>query len=215
MTKKIISTLIALSCVASIGATVFAESAATEQEVTAAGETSITGDITVNVPTISVTLPTSNAIIINPYRLEVGDGADTSAIVSPEYTIANASDCPVAIDITASVAAEGNLKLASKPLTAKDAGNIAFMYLETTATSGTYAEGGYSAESAAQLVLGTKAVTKEAMLKLDAEDGAGYYKILGDAVSAPETPWAAADKATATITFKVTPVAATPAATNP
>ncbi len=215
MTKKIISTLIALSCVASIGATVFAEDpAATEQEVTAAGETSITGDITVNVPTISVTLPTSNAIIINPYRLEVGDDADTNAIVSPEYTITNASDCPVAIDITASATTEGELELASKPLTAKDTDKIAFMYLETTATSDTYAEGGYNAESAAQLVLGTKAVTKESMLKLDAEDGTGYYKILGDAVSAPETPWAAADKATATITFKVTPVAAEVAAGN-
>lgn len=215
MTKKIVSSMLATACALSIGSTVFAADTTT---VSTPGEgglygADVTVTVTTKVPTISVVLPTTADITINPYKLTVSvDGQEyADSIISPEYTISNASDCAVAISATAALTPSENVSIATAAIKPTDTKKSVFMYLESTPTSGTYIADGYT-KATTQMVLTTKNTTQEIMT-LDAEDGEGYYKIIGDAASAPEIPWAATDTVTATLKFTIDPVVATPAVT--
>lgn len=209
MTKKIISSILALASVLTIGSTAIAAESSTSANT-------VKGDATLSLPTLKLKLPTNVNFGVNPYKLEVdfGDLTDqTDKIISPEFTVENDSDCAVNIDMSISASTEGNATISTKALTAKDTKNSVFLYVEATTTKGTYAES-YPSDSAKQYVFGTEAkptVAKKAFT-LEAKDAttgsgkdAGYFKICGDAVSNPDTAWAATDKISATIKFDIAP----------
>lgn len=200
--KKLMATMLAGACVLSMGSTVFAEDAATTDPY----NQDATVTVTTNVPEIDVTLPTAFSVVINPYKLETADGA--TSIVTAEQTMTNASECAVKItaDVMAEVSENSEVKIATAALKGSETTKSVFMYLETTATTGTYADA-YDKESENQNIITTKE-TEVTLAELAATDGTAYFKILGDAASAPETPWKETDTVDVTLKFHITPVAA-------
>ncbi len=230
--KKIMSTALAGVMALSLSATALAGETDLEQS------TEITG--TTQTPTISISVPQTGAVILNPYKMSVDvsadqDGSDlvTSQIISAPTYIKNKTD--VALSVSASVTGkvEGQAVFATastqggtRPVTT----NSAFVYLEVidagagdddTATAPTTAPTdaswhAYDAKAANQILLAAKAVNKANMLTVPAvaADNSSFiaYRLAGDAASSPTNAWTPADKISATIVFTFTPtVAATPA----
>lgn len=179
----------------------------------------VTVDTTVKVPTISVDVPTTASIAINPYNLAYDvDGTEyTDSIVSVEQTITNESDVAVSVGATAkAVASNGSgVVLATAALKGTETTKSVFAYLELAPkaaadTPGTYSDT-YNSKSANQLVLGKEA-SKSDMITLEAGDTAPTYagfKVIGSAASKPAKAWTAADTVDVTLTFNINPVAAT------
>lgn len=179
----------------------------------------VTVDTTVKVPTISVDVPASASIAINPYNLEydVDGTAYTDSIVSVEQTITNESDVAVSVGATAKAAASSgsDVVLATAALKGTETTKSVFAYLELApktdaSTPGTYSAS-YNSKAANQLVLG-KETTKSDMITLDAGDDTPTYagfKVIGSAASKPAKSWTENDTVDVTLTFNINPVAAT------
>lgn len=179
----------------------------------------VTVDTTVKVPTISVDVPTSASIAINPYNLKYDvDGTEyTDSIVSVEQTIKNESDVAISVGATAEAAAStgSEVVLATAALKGTETTKSVFAYLELApkadeSTAGTYNDA-YNSKTASQLVLGKKA-TKSDMITLEAGDTTPTYagfKVIGSAASKPAKAWTTNDTVDVTLTFNITPVAAT------
>jgi hypothetical protein len=212
MTKRFVAGMLSSAFVLSLGMSAFAADATLDGST---WTNDVTVTVTTEVPTISVTLPTTADITINPYKMEVtleDDSTSSASIISPEYTITNASDCGVKITATASATAGGDAVIATAALKGTESTKSIFLYIDA-AYEGTAYGGAYNAKAVNQLAITTKAASKTIMELAAGADTAteGTYMIKGDAASAPETPWAATDTATVTLSFKVDPVAIAPA----
>ena len=230
--KKIMSTALAGVMALSLSVPVLAADTDLEQT------TEITG--TTQTPTISISVPSSGDVILNPYKMSVDvsadqDGSDvvnTQIISAPEY-IKNKTDVALSISatVTGKVAGEAVFATAStqggtRPVTTKSA----FVYLEVIdAGAGDDADStepttaltdaswkAYDAKAANQILLAAKAVSKANMLTVpavaDASSSFIAYRLAGDAASSPTKAWTEADTVSATIAFTFTPTAtATPA----
>lgn len=229
--KKIMSTALAGVMALSLSATALAEETDLVQSTEIEGST--------QTPTISISVPVSGDVILNPYKMSVDVSADqdgselvTSQIISaPEY-IKNKTDVALSVSatVTGKVAGEAVFATAStqsgKAVTTKSA----FVYLEvidagagadadataptTVPTDADWAA--YDAKAANQILLAAKAVSKANMLTVpavaDASSSFIAYRLAGDAASSPTKAWTEADTVSATIAFTFTPtVAATPA----
>lgn len=212
MTKRFVAGMLSSAFVLSLGMSAFAADTATLDG--SAWTNDVTVTVTTEVPTISVTLPTTADITINPYKMEVEiDGEKYSdSIISPEYTITNESDCGVKITATASATAGGDAVIATAALKGTESTKSIFLYIDAAYGDTAYGEA-YNSKAVNQLAITTKATSKTIMELAAGADAAtaGKYMIKGDAASAPETPWAATDTATVTLSFKVDPVAIAPA----
>lgn len=216
MTKRFVAGMLSSAFVLSLGMSAFAadNTVVSTPDENGNYKADVTVTVTTEVPTINVTLPTTADITINPYKMEVEvDGEKySSSIISPEYTITNESDCAISISATGAVVVPdtSNAVLATSALKGTESTNSVFLYLETTATTGTYADK-FDSKSPNMMALTTKSTTKEAIVTMAAGDSAAtnaYYMIKGDAASTPDTPWAATDTVNVTLSFKIDPVAA-------
>lgn len=188
-------------------------------------------DVTVNteiqIPTISVEVPTTASVVVNPYQLGVTvDGSELQdQIINAEQSIVNASDVPVSIGATLSAtpADDGKLVLATAPLKGTETTKSVFAYLEVApksaeaeAETGAYSDK-FDTKAKNQIALSNKEVTKKDMITLGEDNSAtttGYFKIMGEAASAPAVPWNEKDTVAISLKFSITPVAATPADTE-
>lgn len=217
MKKQILSMVMAGALVMSASTVAFAADAqvtapnsdgAYSSEVTATGET--------KVPTIDITLSdtSSKKVGLNPYGLKysVDTLTDaTDAIVTKEETITNASDVPIAINATTSAEAKGEVVLASAALKGTETTKSVFAYLQIDKAATLDAKA-YDSKAANQIVFGTKATTKKAMVTLTDKDGAdtvATYKILGGVASKPAKAWASTDTVDFKIVYQFEPVVAT------
>jgi hypothetical protein len=95
-------------------------------------------------PTISVSVPTENAFLMNPYNLQVTsseefsmqDGAELTTdgnyakILSPEYEIVNDSNVPMIVSVSVSNVVAKGVALRKNRLSTKSRSKEAFIYLD-------------------------------------------------------------------------------------
>lgn len=178
---------------------------------------------TSRLPVIQVTVPTRGTVYINPLKLPVsiGDWEANDQIVSTPNTLANHSEVPVSVDVevTASVKSGSTMRLVSGPTGGVGTNKDAFIYFEMVQADSEYPEdaewaSGYDASK--HIIVGdgiptskTGMVTLPARNLLDAEVAPGGYapfRLAGDAVVEPDTPWNNKDGINVTIAFTFTPL---------
>lgn len=230
MKKKIVTMLLAAAMVMNTVVPVLA--AGTETELS--GDTAVIEglDVTVNstvrTPTIKVKVPTSAAIMLNPYRLEVtADGEETNAqIICAPQTITNESEVGVAInlvDLVCEVGRSSDLEIKDTQLDDNDTDKKAFLYFEMISVDDGDFEEEYTGSSDYQLIISETEQSKEEMVILEAAEYNGttfvegteaQFKIGGQLVAVPVdnygnlTPWVdGTDTITVTMKFTFTPQA--------
>jgi hypothetical protein len=178
-TKKFLSMVLALAMIFTLCVSAFAEDPdPNEFKATA----------TVKIPSISVTVPATAPLFINPmgFEVKIADGSaagsedeantkTSSKIVSPLFIIKNASPMKLDVNVIGSVTPDSTnkaLAIATAPIAADDTKNSVFIYAqfgavngddgeETFATApGTYTAPQDTATTFPQLALTTKAPTK-------------------------------------------------------
>lgn len=229
--KKVLSVVLALAMVLSLGMTAFATASTTDLEGEEGYEMEI-GSST-QVATIKVQVPNVVGFIVNPYKLEASNAeigidtaaADDSQIVSPLQRIVNKSDFKIKVGGTI-YSYENNpdeAKLVSTITTtepptgfAKEA-KIHFLATAGAATGGSRLElasapttNGCNVDLKEATAEAGKALTDVTLGdKSSTTDCAYIFNFDGEAQSAPATSWTDADTFGATIAFTFTAVANT------
>lgn len=212
-----------LLCVALTLAMLFsAQSAAAAAQTGNTRSMIITADT--RLPTISVTVPGSAWVLINPYRLDVdidGDETDEQIICAPCYIISE-SDIPldVGVKVTAAVNTGSDMVLATSSTKGSTGGSKrAFVYFEMQYCDSEDLDvvEWDSAYNPAKHILVTTAPegnAKSGVLRLDpltpdmylGEKGCAAFRLTGDAAVAPENAWTSDDGLNVSVAFTFTPV---------
>lgn len=245
MNKKFISSVLAGACALSMTSiAAFADVTLPADSTAVASDWGTDGNFvqpievssSIQTPTLKVTVPTTAAVLVNPYKIAVtvAGGTIDDTIISPEYSVKNESNCAVAVTVTASAKVKDTtnkeVSIATKPLTGTETKKTAFMYVESTETQGTYCADGFIAKAVAtkgltgdaldaanttnaymakQMALTTKDTSK-VLMTLKAGDTTAtenWFKIQGEAASNTATPWAAKDAIDVGLTLKISPAA--------
>lgn len=76
-------------------------------------ENSVSVDSSIEIPTVKVTVPTSGAVVLNPYKMKFKVGSDekTDIFYSAPIICKNESDCDLDVSASASVLAGGDIKI--------------------------------------------------------------------------------------------------------
>lgn len=163
--------------------------------------------------TISVVLPTSPWVVVNPYGLRVErDGvASMEQVVSPVESLVNCGAAPVRVEVNAVgvVPPESGVSLAAAPPSGY--GRDVFLYVEFQPWPDQWT--GWFSDGANQLLVTPWGESKADVLTLEPY-GAGYFRLSG-ATSAPSEAWTAQDTVDVTLSFTFTPVYTTPAVPEP
>lgn len=193
--KKIMSTVLAGAMTLSMAVTAFAADTDLQQSTEVTGET--------KTPTISISVPATGKVILNPYKMSVDvsadqDGSDlkTDQIISAVSYIKNKTDVALNVSATATGKIESTSTVKPVFATATTQGAKApttksvYMYLEVIdagagddadATAPTTAPTdsswkAYAAANTNQILIGAKAVTKTNMVTTNAvADGASNF----------------------------------------
>lgn len=239
MKKRLAALALAATMVVGSGLTVCASSASISDMAGAAAGQEITGDASMNLPVIAVTVPTTADIVINPFQMEYEkDGVTGDAqIICVAQDIVNESNVAIAVNVaelTAKDVSDGIL-ISTTPLTDKTTTKSAFLYVEVKEDGKDFAAK-YDAKSTNQVVVPyvkdgdtrTKKGAKDAVVVLGAkpEDGDGtkaQFTINGAVVANPTkvnedktvspAPWLASDTLTVSFKFTFTPQIVTKTAT--
>lgn len=229
---KLLSSLLAISMLASMSLSSFAATPPSDQTGTEASTDLPTTGTTVNTtgtietPAVKVKLPATADVLLNPYGLTIN--SKTDQIFAAGIKIENLTQADVAVYVkTVKGTPSGNLKLATKAPTATDTTNSAYLVLRTAVGTSaaaptaadikdidTQAVVAASATKEGDVVIGTADLKSEvlvAKLKKSANgstaenDGTCYSKIVGKMTTAPANPWTASDGVTIATTFTVKP----------
>lgn len=242
MKKRLAALALAATMVVGSGLTVCASSATISDMAGAAAGQEITGEAEMTLPIISVTVPTTADIVINPFQMEYdkdGVKGDTQ-IICVAQDIVNESNVAIAVNVaelTAKDVSEGIL-ISTTPLTDKITTKSAFLYVEVVKVEGDKATfaAKYDAKSTNQVVVPyvkdgdtkTKKGAKDAVVVLGAKptDGDGpkaQFTINGAVVANPTkvnedktvspAPWLASDTLKVSFKFTFTPQIVTKTAT--
>lgn len=207
MKKKILSLAMAGALVLSAGSVVSAADTTINAPTDGTYSSSVEATGEMKTPTINITLSdtTGKKVGLNPYGLEYSLGAEKlkDAIANKAETITNASDVPIAVNATttATIPSGSEAVMATGALKGTETTKSVFAYLQI-ALGDSVTSDKYDAKAANQLIFGTKATTKKAMVKLDASTGTNKkatYKIFGDVAKKPAKAWADGD----TVDFKI------------
>ena len=195
--KKIMSAALAGAMALSMTATAFAAGNGSIEEPS---EIEVTG--TTKVPTISITVPTTAAVTLNPYKLDVTIDSATKQdqVISAVYYIVNGSDVAIETEATVTGVAEGATTDKTKQV------YMAFEWAQTS--DGSTAPTSWSDTTA----LTTSAQTVANKLTMDKTGGTSpaiAFHFTSDAIAEPETPWTADDTVGATLAFTFAPKANT------
>lgn len=237
MTKKFLALGMAVVMTTAMSSVAFA--ASTTKATTAAasnGEAvansgsytsgTITAEGTTTTPTISITVPTANAFVVNPYGLTAtaSPSADTNTetaatnltaqIISPTYKITNGSDVGVATKLAVTGKVEGEAKFATSALKADDTAKDVLLFVRTKVNAAAVdTTTDFEKDSAETMVVSTTKNEKD-LGTIDAKTGTLVYQFDGAAVKVPAKAWTSDDKVSATLVFTFVPQAAT-ASTTP
>jgi hypothetical protein len=236
MTKKFLALGMAVVMTTAMSSVAFA--ASTTKATTAAasnGEAvansgsytsgTITAEGTTTTPTISITVPTANAFVVNPYGLTAtaSPSADTNTetaatnltaqIISPTYKITNGSDVGVATKLAVTGKVEGEAKFATSALKADDTAKDVLLFVRTKVNAAAVDTTDFEKDSAETMVVSTTKNEKD-LGTIDAKTGTLVYQFDGAAVKVPAKAWAETDKVSATLVFTFVPQAATASTTQ-
>ena len=184
------------------------------EESSSSGALEITGEVAVpdapaeideQQPVISVSVPDSGWVVVNPYRLEVvRDGiASNQQIVSPAMILQNQSTVPVRVDAkalgTVPLGSEAEFVPSAPQLDA--VGKEVFLFLEFQGFWGNDPLwSGQFTGAANQLAVDSLGTAKEGVMTMEA-GGAGALRVFGSAAEAPSAPWTAADTVNISVVF--------------
>lgn len=173
----------------------------------------VTGNSTITVPTIKITVPTDLSLTVDPYNID-GEGQ----INSEDRFIKNDSNVKIAVGmgLYATKEADSKVTLATAPLKGTETTKSAFIYADVVSSAdGSTAEhpDKYDAKSASQfpLAIGTDAkyTTKNNMITLDKGNSSptyAAYKFAGTVATNNKEAWTDKDKLTVNVVFNFTPV---------
>lgn len=231
MKKKLLSLVLVSAMVLGSAITASATSSITDMAGTGTG-TDVTGTSTVKVPTINITVPTSAAVVINPYKMTAQVGSDeiNAQIATVPQEITNASDVKVAVNVEnlKAVPSEGVAVSATSLATKTTGAKSVFLFLEMQpgakddavftekydAKAAMLACPAAAAGTAEEKIKGT---SKAAIITLDEKDGTttkASFKMGGDVIANPTKldnkvtvadPWTSTDTVTFQFKFTFTP----------
>lgn len=207
--KKIMSAALAGAMALSMTATAFAAGNGSIEEPS---EIEVTG--TTKVPTISITVPTSAAVTLNPYKLDVTIDSATKQdqVISAVYYIVNGSDVAIETEATVTGVAEGATFAAASVASSTDKTKQVYMAFEwAKTTDGSTAPAAWS-DTTALTTSAQNIANKLTMDKTGGTSPAIAFHFTGDAIAEPETPWTTDDTVGATLAFTFAPKANTVAA---
>ena len=167
-------------------------------------------------PTIEVVVPTTGQVYINPTRLSInlGHKIDNGQIISTPSAIENQSEVPVKVnaDVTCTIKSGSNIQLESSSTAGSSSQEKkAFIYFEIQATSDPETvswDGAYNAAKHMLIQPGTQ--SRKELTTLAAGDGGkryGAFRLTGDCIASPESPWKTTDGVKLNIAFTFTPSA--------
>jgi len=230
--KKFISLVLALAMVFSMSVSVFASGGAAATP--AADPNTFTATAEVKIPPISVTVPSTQPLFINPmgFSVNIADGSAAAAdategitsnkVVSPVFEISNASPMKLDVGVIASAgtvslaagstATAPTMSIASAPIADGDTKNSVFIYANfgTPDNDGVLAEVPYDAEKAATLAVTPKA-PKDPTIVGTVNPGDGTdptvfgFQFLGDCNANAKNEWTPGEKVTVTLVFSFKP----------
>lgn len=166
-------------------------------------------DILTSQPVISVRVPNSGWVVVNPYRLEVArDGVVSSEqIVSPVLTLENQSEIPVRVDACAvgQVASGSSAVFVPAPPAPDAQEKEVFMFLEFQPFQGweTVWSGGFT-DSSNQLAVSAAGEEKRGVLLLDV-GGQGAFRAFGEVNTTPGEAWNSMDAVGVSLLFTFSP----------
>lgn len=158
---------------------------------------------------ISVSVPDTGWVIVNPYRLDVvRDGmASSRQVVSPAMVLQNQSAVPVRVDARAlgTVPAGSGAKFAPWPPAPDTAEKEVFLFLEfQTFWGGDTLWTGEFNDSPNQLAVSPLGAEKQGVMTMEV-GGQGALRVFGSAAEAPASAWTAADTVDISVAFTFTP----------
>ena len=176
----------------------------------------------VRMPVISVSVPSYASVYINPFRLPVsiGRGEETGQILSSPTCLINRSDAALDVDVTITGAVNEGSDMTLAASSTKGSGNTAkraFIYFEIQ-TANTddldLIQWDAAYDASKHIVVSTGSSTKTDMIRLApmtldreiGEGGYGPFRLTGDAVEHPSTPWSGQDGIQVQIAFTFKPV---------
>lgn len=218
MKKKLFSAIMAVVMIATLALPAFAGSVGSG----GATEESMTYTTNTQTPSVTVTMPTTKKLVLNPYGMTVNiNNTDyTDQIVNPTDYITNLTQAPLKVGVKATATRAGNTILVTKPCTGKEVTNNAFLMVELAQAAATTDEPDWIADMTDATTINEKCYpqiipiestgkTNAAILSVDKTDGstANYIavKVLGNLAGAPTGGWTEADTANVTLVFTFTP----------
>lgn len=181
-----------------------------------ASENSTRIDAQCSLPEISVTIPATAEVFINPYRMpvEIDAASSTEQIISTPACIENKSKVPlsVTVTVTAEIREDSDMRLStSSTKTQTTTSKSAFVYFEMQAASSPNQvswDSEYDAEKHLLVRSGTSR-PKAGMAILDQADQPnhfGAFRLTGDCIPTPRFPWTEADGIDVEIAFTFKPL---------
>jgi len=227
--KKLLSLLMAIAMVASLASTAFASdfevgpTDPNDPNLTDSTKT-VTSTVKSKIksPTIKVTIPTTNNVFLNPYKMkvEVDNVAKYDEIVSIPGTIKSESDVKLDFSAVVTGKAASGVTLEKASVGTKTTNSVyMFVYFANAADANAVkaltppASPVFSGAGTNAIVVQGTASKSTKVLTLEAapENGAtfGGFGIGGDIVAAPTTPWTDKHTVDVTIAFSIAPVQGT------
>lgn len=178
----------------------------------------------VNLPVISVVVPTSGIVYLNPYELPVvlNGKVDRSSIVSVPWRIENRSEVPLQVNATVFGYVEGSSDMtlsATSVAQSTSTRKLAFLYLDCQQANPTSNVDNLSwpafDPTKNVVIKTTRETSKKNILVLSAATsdgqtaagGVGVFRISGDVTPNPKEAWnPAEDLVSVSITFTFTPL---------
>lgn len=209
--KKVLSFILALTLVLALAVPAFATDTELDASTLANGAT-IDYTTSTEVGTISVTVPSSGEMKLNPYGLSITVGSDSISdpVISPLQFIVSDSDSKIKVSAAVTGTVSGNAKLATAttvnadpPLTT----NSVFLQFATQVVADASVDPADFAPANKLVVSSRATVTDLGVLdnKTDATKVALAFKLMGDAVTNPKVAWTANDKVAVSVAFSFAP----------
>ena len=167
-------------------------------------------------PVISVSVPDTGTVIVNPYRLPVElDGQETTEqIAGSTMILENRGNVAVDVSVSAIGSPTGGVVFTARPPAESAAEKELFLYAEFQPLSDPVLRPGWSgwySDSTNQILVSAQGAAKADVLRLEA-GGAPYSwgaaRLFGAAAACPAQPWEAGDGFHVNLAFTFTPAAA-------
>lgn len=216
--KKLIASTMACALAISLAAPAFAADTTVDapgEDGTYSAKTEVAG--TTEAPTISITVPQSGAVVVNPYKMEVSveQVKFTDQIISAPQYITNGSNVPISVSatVTGTVSDNSGIVFATSTLKGNETTKSIFMYLEIAKTTAATTPPTWAAAYDAKadnlaVVVGSKGTTKKDMVVMDAtggENAFAAFRLAGAVATNPAKAWTSTDAVTVSIAYTFAP----------